>query len=171
MEKILQTMKLSAPLLAIPLALAACKAPTVHLATPEPVKVDISMRLDVYQHGREPDKADSPAPSSDPTKNRMNRLADIQSFKNSRLIGENATALLSIRVDTPGDYGDYIRKTVDAENADRMALVKAEAAREKKTLPRIQKIQADLARKMAFKGEWIEVEKEDGTFEWIQKDG
>jgi hypothetical protein len=100
----------------------------------------------------------------------MNRLADIQNFKNSRLVGENANALLSIRVDTPGDYGDYIRKAIEAENADRMALMKSQASREKVPLPRIQKAQADLAQKMAFKGEWIEVEKENGTLEWIQKD-
>jgi hypothetical protein len=160
----------SAALAASVLALAACKTPTVHLATPEPVKVDITMRLDVYQHGKETEKADLSEKSKDPTKDRMNRLADIQNFKNSRLIGENASALLSIRVDTPGDYGDYIRKAIEAENADRMALMKSQASREKVPLPRIQKAQADLAQKMAFKGEWIEVEKENGTLEWIQKD-
>jgi hypothetical protein len=163
-------MKHAALLLAASLVLAACKTPTVHLATPEPVKVDITMRLDVYQHGNEPEKTDAPAMSNDPAKDRMNRLADIQTFKNSRLVGENASALLSIRVDTPGDYGDYIRKTVEAENADRMALMKSQATREKVPLPRIQKTQADLARKMAFKGEWIEIEKDNGTLEWIQKD-
>ena len=160
----------SAALAASVLALAACKTPTVHLATPEPVKVDITMRLDVYQHGNETEKTDTSAKSKDPTKDRINRLADIQNFKNSRLVGENASALLSIRVDTPGDYGDYIRKSIEAENADRMALMKSQASREKVPLPRIQKAQADLAQKMAFKGEWIEVEKKDGTLEWIQKD-
>jgi hypothetical protein len=171
METIHHAMKPAAPLLLACLALAACKTPTVHLATPEPVKVDIAMRLDVYQHGNEPDQPPAAAKSGDPAKDRMNRLAEIQSFKNSRLVGENASALLSIRVDTPGDYGDYIRKTIEAENADRMALMKAEAAREKVPLPRVQKTQADLARKMAFKGEWIEHEKEDGTLEWTQKEG
>jgi hypothetical protein len=165
-------MKSAAPLLAC-LALAACKAPTVHLATPEPVKVDIEMRIDVYQHGKEdPAKPESAnRKTGDPSKDRMNRLAEIQTLKNSRIVGENAEALLSIRVETPGDYGDHIRKTVEAENADRMALMKAEAAREKIPLPRVQKTQADLARKMAFKGEWIELEKDDGTREWTQKEG
>ena len=170
MEKNLLAMK-HAALLAIPLTLAACTTPTVHLATPEPVKVDIAMRLDVYQHGKEPEKTDPASKSTDPAKDRLNRLADIQSFKNSRLVGENASALLSIRVDTPGDYGDYVRKTIEAENTDRMALMKSQAAREKIPLPRVQKTQADLARKMAFKGEWIEIEKDDGTLEWVQKDG
>ncbi len=153
------------------LGLASCAGPTVNLATPEPVKVDIAMRLDVYQHEKDQEKK-SPGPQpAEPQKDRLNRTADLQTFKNSRLVGEAADALLVIRVDTPGDYGDYIRKTIEAENADRMALMKAQAEREKTPLPAVQKKQAELARKMAFKGEWIEVEKADGTSEWIQKGG
>jgi hypothetical protein len=131
--------------------------------------VDIEMRIDVYQHSKENEKSTSAPKSVDAPKDRANRLAQIQSLKNSRIVGEDARALLSIRVDTPGDYGDYVRKTVEAENADRMAVMKSEATREKIPLHRVQKTQADLARKMAFKGEWIEVEKDDGTFEWLQK--
>lgn len=153
------------------LALVGCAGPTVNLATPEPVKVDIAMRLDVYQHAKDPEKT-APSPrTAEPGKDRLNRTADIQTFKNSRLVGESADALLVIRVDTPGDYGDYIRKVVEAENADRMALMKAQAARDKLPLPSVQKKQADLARKMAFKDEWIEIEKADGTREWIPKEG
>jgi hypothetical protein len=148
------------------LGLASCAGPTVNLATPEPVKVDIAMRLDVYQHDI------APAPeAANPEKDRLNRAADLQTFKNSRLIGEGSDALLVIRVESPGDSGDQIRKTVEAENIDRMALMKAQAEREKIPLPAVQKKQADLARKMAFKGEWIEVEKPDGTREWLQKGG
>ncbi len=153
------------------LGLASCAGPTVNLATPEPVKVDIAMRLDVYQHDKEPAKI-APAPeAANPEKDRLNRAADLQTFKNSRLIGEGADALLVIRVESPGESGDQIRKTVEAENIDRMALMKAQAEREKIPLPAVQKKQADLARKMAFKGEWIEVEKPDGTREWLQKGG
>jgi len=153
------------------LGLASCAGPTVNLATPEPVKVDIAMRLDVYQHDKELEKK-TPAPeSAEPGKDRLNRAADLQTFKNSLLIGEGADALLAIRVESPGEYGEHIRKTVEAENIDRMALMKAQAEREKIPLPTVQKKQADLARKMAFKGEWIEVEKPDGSREWIQKGG
>ncbi len=150
--------------------LPACSGPTVKLSTPEPVKVDIAMRLDVYQH----DKEDKPAPPSNmaaPGKERLNRAADIQTFKNARLVGESADALLVIRVEPPGDYGDYIRQVVAMENADRLTLMKDQADREKIPLPSVQKKQADLARKMAFKGEWIEIEKTDGSREWIQKEG
>ena len=130
------------------------------------------MRLDVYQHAKEASKksASSIDASTDPTEARRNRMADIQTFKNSRLVGEGRDALLAIRVDTPGDYGDFIRKTVDAENADRMALMKADAEKQKTSLPQIQIKQASLAAKLAFKGEWIEVVKDDGSAEWIQKE-
>lgn len=130
------------------------------------------MRLDVYQHSKEavPSSKKSP-PSSDPDSARRNRMADIQTFKNSRLVGEGRDALLAIRVETPGDYGDFIRKTVDAENADRIALMKADAEKQKTSLPQIQTKQASLAAKLAFKGEWIEVVKDDGSAEWIQKEG
>ena len=155
------------------LFLTACAGPTVNLATPQPIKVDLAMRLDVYQHAKEASKksTSSVATSIDPAEARRNRMADIQTFKNSRLVGEGRDALLAIRVETPGDYGDFIRKTVDAENADRMALMKSDAEKQKTSLPQIQTKQASLAAKLAFKGEWIEVVKDDGSAEWIQKEG
>lgn len=151
------------------LGLAGCAGPTVNLATPEPVKVDIAMRLDVYQHDKEQEKNAAAPGVSAPQKDRLNRAADLQTFKNSHLIGEGADSLLVVRVESPGDYGEQVRKTVEAENIDRMALMKTQAGREKIPLPAVQKKQADLARKMAFKGEWIEVDKADGTREWVQK--
>jgi hypothetical protein len=154
------------------LFLTACAGPTVNLATPQPIKVDIAMRLDVYQHAKEASKKSTPTSttSADPAEARRNRMADIQTFKNSRLVGEGRDALLAIRVETPGDYGDFIRKTVDAENTDRMALMKSDAEKQKTSLPQIQTKQASLAAKLAFKGEWIEIIKADGSAEWIQKE-
>ena len=71
------------------LFLTACAGPTVNLATPQPIKVDIAMRLDVYQHAKEASKksTSSVATSIDPAEARRNRMADIQTFKNSRLVG------------------------------------------------------------------------------------
>jgi hypothetical protein len=81
------------------LFLTACASPTVNLATPQPIKVDIAMRLDVYQHAKEASKksTSSVATSTDPVEARRNRMADIQTFKNSRLVGEGRDALLAIR--------------------------------------------------------------------------
>jgi hypothetical protein len=169
-EKTRSTMKIRNSTVLTALVLAGCAGPTVNLSTPEPVKVDIAMRLDVYQHQKE-EKTGQPAPAATPGQDRLNRAADIQTFKNSRLIGESASALLSIRVEPAGEEGDHLQKIVEAENASRMALMKEQSTRDKIPLPSIQKKQADLARKMAFKGEWIEIEKADGTLEWVPKEG
>ena len=58
------------------LFLSACAGPTVNLVTPEPIKVDIAMRLDVYQHTKEAVKKPRTtltAPS-DPIEARRNRM-------------------------------------------------------------------------------------------------
>lgn len=150
-----------------------CSAPTVNLSTAEPIKVDISMRLDVYQHSKEAAarKSAGPDASADPEARRRNRMADIQNFKNSRLVGEGRDGLLSIRVDAAGDTGDYLRKTVAAENEDRMSLMKALSDKEKRNLSDIQAEQAALWQKRSFEGELIEVATPAGTFEWIAKSG
>ncbi len=156
--------------IATALLLSSCAAPTVNLSTPEPVKVEIDMRIDVYQHsGEQTEKTVTAKPAADPSTARRNRMAEVQTLKNSRVVGEGGDGLLSLRVDPPGDYGDWARATVGSENADRMALMKAEASRLKVPLTDIQKKQAAVAQKMAFKDEWIEVENDNGLREWVQK--
>lgn len=152
--------------------LSGCSAPTVNLATAEPIKVDISMRLDVYDHNKgAAAKTGGTNAAEDPETRRRNRMADIQNFKNSRLIGEGHDGLLSVRVETPGEPGDYIRKTVAAENLDRMALMKAIAEKTKKSLSDVQLEQSSLWQKRSFEGELIEVAAPDGTFVWTAKSG
>lgn len=152
------------------LVLASCAAPTVNLSTPDPVKVEIDMRIDVYQHsGEQTEKTATAKPATDPATARRNRMSEVQALKNSRVVGEGSDGLLSLRIDPPGDYGDWARATVGSENADRMVLMKAEAAKLKVPLTDIQKKQAAAAQKMAFKDEWIEVEKDNGLWEWVQK--
>ena len=152
--------------------LAGCAAPTVNLSTDQPIKVDISMRLDVYDHNKQAGtKSAAATPAAVPEARRRNRMADIQNFKNSRLIGEGRDGLIAIRVDTPGDDGEYVRQTVSAENEDRMALMKATAEKEKKSLPDEQAEQSSLWRKRSFEGELIEVANPDGTFSWVAKSG
>lgn len=153
-------------------ALAGCSAPNVNLSTSEPIQVDISMRLDVYQHSKDTAKKPAAAEQApDVETGRRNRMADIQNFKNSRLVGEGRDGQLSIRVDTPGDAGDYMRKTVASENEDRMALMTARAAKEKRSLADIQAEQAALWRQRSFSGELIEISNPDGSFAWAAKSG
>jgi len=58
-------------------------------------------------------------------------IGELQPLKNSRLIGENHLGLLEVRNPAPGEYGDYVRETVDAENKDRMALMDLTAKAQK----------------------------------------
>jgi uncharacterized protein YdbL (DUF1318 family) len=152
-----------------------CKAPTVNLATSEPIKVDINMRLDVYQYSspttQKPAQPQASAAAQTPESRRRNRMADIQQFKNQRLVGESRDGLLVIRTKPEGEYGDYVRITVEEENADRTDLMKSLAESQKTSLPEIQAKQAELWRNRSFKGEWIEIPGPDGTWKWAQKEG
>jgi uncharacterized protein YdbL (DUF1318 family) len=159
--------------------LAGCSTPSINLSTNEPIKVDITMRVDVhqYQETGSPQVANgSPTPQASATgatleERRRNRQADIQVFKNSRLIGEAKDGQLKILTNTDGDYGDYVRRTVEQENSDRMEEMKQLAEKEKRPLADVQLQQAALWINRSFKGEWIENKKPDGTYGWIQKAG
>lgn len=161
------------------LTLGGCKLPSVNLATNEPIKVDIDMRLDVYQHGdgsatppptpQAPAAVDNRPRSTDPDQRRRNRAADIQTFKNSRLVGERHDGLLEVLEEPAGEYGDYVRQTVARENTDRRAQMKAMAEEQKISFEEVQKAQGELWANRSFSGEWIEVSLADGSWKWEQK--
>ena len=160
---------------ALLLALAGCTGIGVNLGTEKPLAVDINMKLDVYQH---PDttvqkKVAAAATSTDlPVDVRMrrkNRLGEINVLKNSRTIGETHLGLLEIRTLPPGDYGDYVTRTVDAENKDRMVIMEDISKKDNLPLEKVQAEQARLAANRSFNGEWIELAQPDGTFKWVQK--
>ncbi len=160
--------------LALALLALGCSLPTVKVETPKPLEVDINMRVDIYQHdGKDPDPGATAVVGqsvADIDARRRARMSEVQTLKNSRLVGENHEGLLSLRGDPPpGDYGDYVRKTVDAENADRIALMEATAKKEQKPLADVQKNIADLWRERSFPGEWIEVRGIGGAWTWLQK--
>lgn len=150
---------------ALAIGAAACAGPTVNLATREPLTVDMTLRVDIYQHASE-----TPAPAEGtPEERRRARMAEIQTLKNSRLVGENHVGLLAIRELPPGEYGRYVTRTVEAENADRAALMRRFAEAERQPLAQVEADQARLWRERAFAGEWIEEQGADGTWRWIQK--
>jgi hypothetical protein len=159
------------PLLLLPfLLLAAGCGPTVNLSTQKPLEVDVTLRVDIYQHRVPGDAATAAAgPTGDAEKQRRTRMSEIQTLKNSRLVGENRFALLTIRELPSGRYGDYVTATVEAENADRTALMRAMAADRRRPLAEIEAEQAKLWRERAFPGEWIEVQAADGTWQWTQQ--
>lgn len=203
MDRALQALILAA---IVAMAVASCKAPTVNLATSEPIKVDIDMRLDVYQYGstnapktgqvtvtKAPD-ADQLPPSGTTSTNllstnatssvkpanpemtqsrRRDRAADIQKFKNERMVGEGHDGLLFVvKGSLPqNDYGHFVRTTVNAENEDRMDLMKKMADEQKVSLPTIEAKQGEIRKNSAFKGEWIETQQPDGTWKPVEKEG
>ena len=117
------------------LALSGCTSIPIDVGTKDPVKVDIAMKVDVYQHA-DPNGPKKTAPQPAPTdvaKSRRNRMGEIQVLKNSRLVGESHAGALEIRTLPPGEYGDYVKTTVDAENSDRGRLI--EKLAKEKTSP------------------------------------
>jgi hypothetical protein len=47
--------------------------------------------------------------------------------------------------------------------------MKSLADSEKTSLPEVQNKQAELWRNRSFKGEWIEMQASDGSWQWVQK--
>jgi uncharacterized protein YdbL (DUF1318 family) len=144
--------------------LGSC-APTVNLATPEPLKADIAVRLDVYQK-TSPTKAKDEQSSIEVAANRRLRSGEIQQLKNDGVIGEDRDGYLDIRRN-PDDptYLAYGQGVVNAENADRSFLYLANAQAQSKPLEMVERDYAQLWSDRAFPGEWVQ--KENGT--WIRK--
>ena len=161
------------------LVLAGCaNGPTINLDTKkplkvDPVKVDLNMRVDVYQH---PDANaqkrvanTQPAAAEDAQTRLRNRMGEVQVLKNNRIVGESRAGLLEIRNEPPGEFGEYVQRLVEAENKDRVAMMQDIAQKKNLAAEEVQRQQSELARNKAFSGEWIEVPQSDGTFVWKQK--
>ncbi|MDR2463206.1 MAG: YdbL family protein [Verrucomicrobiales bacterium] len=150
------------------LSLSAC-APTVNIGTPEPVKIEVAMRADIYTHD-DKEKPRETAAGSDAdltaAQRRYNRRGEIQDLKNNRVVGEGNNGLLSIR-ELPKDekYADYAKLTVSAENADRTAEFNAKSEELKKPLTVYVKDFAGKTYQSAYPGEWVQ--KESG--EWVKR--
>jgi uncharacterized protein YdbL (DUF1318 family) len=144
--------------------LGSC-SPTINLATPEPVKVDVTARLDVYQKTA-PSKVKEEQSSLEIAANRRLRSGQIQQLKNDRVAGENREGYLDLK-NPPADpkYLTYAKGVVDAENGDRSFLYLANAQAQNKPLEMIEREYAQLWSDRAFPGEWVQ--KENGT--WTPK--
>lgn len=153
----------------LPLCLfvAAC-APTipVQITTPEPVKIEVRMQIDVVSK-------EDPATLNRPTGQeleaslaRRNRMGEVQTLKNDRVIGETRQGYLAIK-NLPPDvgYAAYAQRIIDAENLDRSKQYDLASRQQAKPFPFIEKEAAERWRNNAFPGEWLQ--KDDGT--WVQK--
>lgn len=158
--------------LAVSFGLAGCRGFPVNVATPKPLEVDVTLRVDIYQHqGAQPTPTagGNAGDTTDEETRRRDRMAEVQSFKNSRLVGEDRIGLLRILKVTPGTYGAYVEQTVAAENADRTILMRAEAVARRVPLATVETERAAQWRERAFPGEWIEDRQPDGSWRWVQK--
>jgi hypothetical protein len=149
------------------LGLCTACSPNVRLSTPEPIAVDVTMRVDIYQHT--PPEGAPAGPAAEVEARRRARMAEVQSLKNSRLIGETCRGLLGVIEAPPGEYGAYVRRIVEAENADRLTLMRQIATERGVPLTDAETEQARLWREQSFAGEWIEVPGEGGACRWEQK--
>jgi len=156
------------------LLLTGCKTlPAIPLTTPEPLKVDLTMRLDVYQYrGEEPGNKEEIRTVGEAVERQRNRMAEIQELKNNRIVGEDHRGLLSLRQTPAGKWGDHVKRTVEEENTDRTLLMRNEAKESNRPLYAIEIEAWKLRTDQAFKGEYIEVAgKTPGAFEWVQANG
>lgn len=148
--------------LLLPLLFAAC-APTLRLDTPEPVKIDVHMKVDVTTSSS---SSGAPASSSttnppnppNPQERRRLRMAEVQTLKNDRRIGEANNGLLKLlHPPEDKDYLQWTQSVVADENTDRQAIFQSQANLEKKPLEVIASEFAERARGSAFPGEWVQL--------------
>jgi hypothetical protein len=149
-------------------------AKSITLNTPEPIKVDMKITLDVYQHDGPDKKAKTEPEANDAAeinRRKFNRQAEIQELKNSRLVAETHQGLLLLREVPAGTYGGYVRATVDKENADRRSLMIDEARRQKRELHEVEREHFEANVRNSHPGEWIEVAENGREAGWklVQK--
>ncbi|NRB74214.1 MAG: DUF1318 domain-containing protein [Verrucomicrobiales bacterium] len=143
----------------------------VDVNTPEPIKVDLSMDVHVYQHGgADKESSEKQASYRATMDSRRDRMAEIQELKNNRFVGENHLGKLTLRNRPAGEYGDYVENTLEDENRDREFLMRHEAENKGVALAKIREEQWRHWQRKSFPGEWIEVESQDSSgYEWQQK--
>lgn len=159
---------------AVALTVSACKLPIVNVATPDPIKVDVTMRLDVYQYrGDESSKpGEAQVSYEEAVIRRRNRMAEVQTLKNNRLVGEDHRGQLNLREKPAGEWGRQVEEVVKKENEDRTIILRHEAKESNRQVHEVEAAHWKTNLEKAFKGEWVEVpgDKPD-TFKWIQAEG
>jgi hypothetical protein len=152
-------------------------ARNITINTAEPIKVNMTIDVNVYQH----DAKDGKKPEEDTAKNdlaelkrrKFNRQKEIQDLKNSRFVAETHRGTLFLREVPAGDYGNYVRKAVEDENTDRIELMRQEAADSRRELNQIMQERYEANIKNSHPGEWIELpdSEKPGSWRLMQKVG
>jgi uncharacterized protein YdbL (DUF1318 family) len=165
----------------------------LNVETKEPIKVDVNMRVDIYQHvvedvqsindqiygGAEKEfntiffipKAFAQVAEGDLQKaiaRRKSRFKEIEHYFVMGYIGENRKALLEIRSQIPSPELNRVKSAVAAENADRELIYRAIAAKNETSVSETRKVFFEDDYKRALPGFLFEV-LEGGRYIWVEK--
>ena len=168
----------------------------VSLETKEPLKLDVSMRVDVYQHVvkeaesiedqiygdnekqfnslfgfQEAYAADYSGDLNAAIERRKQRADKIEEYFRKGYIGEDKDAYLKIvDYDLPFKIRTIVRDTIQDENADREIVYKSVAARNQTDISEVRKVFFQDHYKRAPARYWFEIYDEDeGAYIWKRK--
>lgn len=173
------------------IAVIACAK--VSVETKEPIKVDVNMRVDIYQHvvedvqsindqiyGGDEKKFNSlffiqAAYAQDVSgdlqaaiSRRKSRFKEIEHYFVMGYIGENRKALLEIRAEIPTQERARVAKTLQEENSDRDIIYKATAQKNGVDVDEIRKVFYEDDYKRALSGFLFEV-MQSGRYVWVER--
>ncbi|MGD9896858.1 MAG: DUF1318 domain-containing protein [Candidatus Methylacidiphilaceae bacterium] len=136
----------------IPLLLIGC-SPTVRVTTPEPVRINVHMGVEVT----EKQSAHAAPVAPEVAERRRLRSGEIQGLKNAGVIGEDRDGFLAV-VHPPADasYKQFADHVVQDENRDRLKLYMAQTKLQGKTFEEIQDEYARRWARRAFPGEYVQ---------------
>ena len=168
----------------------------IRVETPEPIKLDINMRVDVYQHvvkdvesiedqiygGKEKQlnfifevktahAADYTGDVSAAIESRKKRVSVVEGYSRNGYIGENREARLEITgAEIPAELKKEIAKIVKEENKDRDIIYEAVAKKNGVDVVEIRKVFFGKHFKRAPSGGLFEVyDKEKEKYTWTKK--
>jgi len=159
--------------------------------TVKPIRVDINMRIDVYQHAVQEAAsiedqiygsankqmnalffmdqayaADNSDPLGQAIAGRQARKDTIDSYFKQGWVGEDKNADLQIIAKS---MSADVEAAVRAENADRVVIYEATAEKNGVDISQMRKIFFDDHYKRASAGFWFEMTDKDGKQGWVQK--
>lgn len=163
--------------------------------TTKPIKVDISMRVDVYQHvvkdvesiedqiygnkekqlnfifGSSIVYAQDSSNVDAAIQRRKDRASEIEGYFAKGYIGENKDALLEdISGSIPADIRARIKSLITQENKDREILHQSTAKKNSVNVSEVRKIFFQNHYKRAPSGWWFQVyDEQSASFKWIKK--
>lgn len=145
-------------------------APKVQLVTPEPVKVDVNMKVELTS--RQATAQAGPVATSGPSDEtrRRHRVSEVNNLLYRGVAGIDHKGMLVQRPLGPSDSdADYISKTISAENDDRLKLISQEVEKSGKSAEQVRNEFTRRIHDGVAPGTWIEVQDDKGNMVWKRK--